>query len=122
MKTFKQPLRQTIRSDRAAHSFDWTHRRLACCLGGFTGCESTDGGGSVSGSVYYGVGFMTRGITADTMTMRTSSSRHRIGRIGLIRPHAGTTDCPPRQHATADADAVHSIHAATDAASAVAGR
>jgi hypothetical protein len=23
----------------------------------FTGCESTDGGGSVSGSVYYGVGF-----------------------------------------------------------------
>ena len=26
-------------------------------LGLFTGCESTDGGGSVSGSVYYGVGF-----------------------------------------------------------------
>jgi hypothetical protein len=25
-------------------------------LGLFTGCESTDGGGSVSGSVYYGVG------------------------------------------------------------------
>jgi hypothetical protein len=23
----------------------------------FTGCESTDGGGNVSGSVYYGVGF-----------------------------------------------------------------
>jgi len=23
----------------------------------FTGCESTDGGGSVSGSVYYGTGF-----------------------------------------------------------------
>lgn len=23
----------------------------------FTGCESTDGGGSVSGSMYYGVGF-----------------------------------------------------------------
>ena len=26
-------------------------------LGLFTGCESTDGGGSVSGSVNYGVGF-----------------------------------------------------------------
>ena len=26
-------------------------------LGVFTGCESTDGGGSVSGGVYYGTGF-----------------------------------------------------------------
>jgi hypothetical protein len=30
---------------------------LTLALLAFTGCESTDGGGSVSGSVYYGVGF-----------------------------------------------------------------
>lgn len=30
---------------------------LALGLGAFTGCESIDGGSSVSGSVYYGVGF-----------------------------------------------------------------
>jgi hypothetical protein len=30
---------------------------LSLALALFTGCESTDGGGSVSGSVYYGVGF-----------------------------------------------------------------
>jgi hypothetical protein len=30
---------------------------LALVLVAFTGCESTDGGGSVSGGVYYGVGF-----------------------------------------------------------------
>ena len=29
----------------------------ALLLGVFSGCESTDGGGQVSGSVYYGVGF-----------------------------------------------------------------
>ena len=29
---------------------------LLAVLVGFTGCESTDGGGSVSGGVYYGVG------------------------------------------------------------------
>jgi hypothetical protein len=29
----------------------------ALALGVLPGCESTDGGGSVSGSVYYGVGF-----------------------------------------------------------------
>ena len=29
---------------------------VCLALGLFTGCESTDGGGSVSGSVYYGVG------------------------------------------------------------------
>ena len=30
---------------------------LSLALLAFTGCESTDGGGSVSGGVYYGVGF-----------------------------------------------------------------
>jgi len=30
---------------------------LLVALAAVTGCESTDGGGSVSGSVYYGVGF-----------------------------------------------------------------
>lgn len=30
---------------------------LVLTLGLFTGCESTDGGGNASGSVYYGVGF-----------------------------------------------------------------
>jgi hypothetical protein len=30
---------------------------LALVLGACTGCESTDGGGSVSGSAYYGAGF-----------------------------------------------------------------
>jgi hypothetical protein len=30
---------------------------LALTLTIFTGCESTNGGGSVSGSIYYGVGF-----------------------------------------------------------------
>lgn len=29
---------------------------VSLALGVFTGCESTDGGGSTSGSVYYGVG------------------------------------------------------------------
>lgn len=30
---------------------------LAVLFANFTGCESTDGGGGVSGSMYYGVGF-----------------------------------------------------------------
>ena len=30
---------------------------LLFAFGMFTGCESTDGGGNVSGGVYYGVGF-----------------------------------------------------------------
>jgi hypothetical protein len=30
---------------------------LLVSIGVFTGCESTDGGGTVSGSAYYGVGF-----------------------------------------------------------------
>ena len=30
---------------------------VALAFGVFTGCESTEDGGSVSGSVYYGVGF-----------------------------------------------------------------
>jgi len=43
--------------------FDWLLRSLNAVLllsiSGFTGCESTDGGGTsqVSGSIYYGVGF-----------------------------------------------------------------
>lgn len=36
-------------------TFSFTAVLLA--LGTFTGCESTDGGGSVNGGVYYGVGF-----------------------------------------------------------------
>jgi hypothetical protein len=30
---------------------------VSLAMWAFTGCESTDGGGSVSGSVYYGAGF-----------------------------------------------------------------
>lgn len=30
---------------------------LLVALGAFMGCESTDGGGNASGSIYYGVGF-----------------------------------------------------------------
>lgn len=43
MKTFSNPRKLVL--------------ALAIGLGALTGCESTDGGGSVSGSVYYGVGF-----------------------------------------------------------------
>lgn len=70
---------------------------VVLALGLFTGCESTDGGGGVSGSVYYGAGFYHPwDTTAATMTTRISSSRRPTGRIGRYARSNRSHGRPPR--------------------------